>query len=606
MLTVRLALRNLRHRPGRAALLLVTLTIATTTLSLALAVNETGDGPWDRVWRQTNGFHVSAEAGHDSASQAAQAPAEVASARAALTTLAREPEVAAYGGPWPVLYGFGDVGGQRVELMVQVREPAPSDVGQPLVTAGRWLSDDDGVVLEDGLAETLGVEPGDTVTIAGRRLPVRGTAMTVSQNRFPLSQPGHAWVNQPTGRTLTEAGLADSGTAVELRLVDPDAADAFVAEHESLTTGNTDEGWLLLETWRTQRADSHSDVGVLAAALLGVGILLAALTIATAAVLVAGRMAAQIRQVGTLKAVGVTPWQVTAVLLVEQLVLAAVATAVGLAAGTLLSPLVARSSVTLFGPPEPPGLTWPRVALVGGVAFAVVLLATVRPALRGARRSTLRSLATDVRTPRASRLGRLAGGARLPLPAVLGLRSAPRRPGRVLLNATGLALGVAMVVVAIALQQSLNVLDSEPQETDPAGRAALDALYDQVRTIFLAATGLLILLSVINALIVAVFAARDSARNHAVLRAVGATPRQTVSALVVAQLPACLLACAVGVPLGLALFELVEGGDLPPVQLSAMTVAAVAVAAPAVFAAVVSLPARLIARRPVAPLLTYE
>jgi putative ABC transport system permease protein len=58
------------------------------------------------------------------------------------------------------------------------------------------------------------------------------------------------------------------------------------------------------------------------------------LTIATAAILVAGRMAAQIRQVGTLKAVGVTPGQVTGVLLADYLTAALLATAVGLVAGT--------------------------------------------------------------------------------------------------------------------------------------------------------------------------------------------------------------------------------------------------------------------------------
>jgi putative ABC transport system permease protein len=35
-------------------------------------------------------------------------------------------------------------------------------------------------------------------------------------------------------------------------------------------------------------------------------------------------------------------------------------------------------------------------------------------------------------------------------------------------------------------------------------------------------------LGTINAFIVATFAARDGARNHAVMRAIGATPRQTL------------------------------------------------------------------------------
>jgi hypothetical protein len=57
-LIVRLALRNLRRRPGQALLLLLTLTIATGVLGVAASVHGSADAPWDRVWRETNGFHV--------------------------------------------------------------------------------------------------------------------------------------------------------------------------------------------------------------------------------------------------------------------------------------------------------------------------------------------------------------------------------------------------------------------------------------------------------------------------------------------------------------------------------------------------------------------
>ena len=106
--------------------------------------------------------------------------------------------------------------------------------------------------------------------------------------------------------------------------------------------------------------------------------------------------------------------------------------------------------------------------------------------------------------------------------------------------------------------------------------------------------------------IVATFAARDAARNQAVLRAVGATPRQTVVALIVSQLVACAIAVAAGIPLGLGLWSLMEGGDLPTVRVPATALVLLAAVVPVVFAAIVSVPARLLARRPVAPLLTYE
>jgi putative ABC transport system permease protein len=242
------------------------------------------------------------------------------------------------------------------------------------------------------------------------------------------------------------------------------------------------------------------------------------------------------------------------------------------------------------------------------VALAVVLLGTVRPALRGIRQSTLRSLAAGPRPPRRpGRLGRLAARAGVPLPGVLGITSAWRRPGRLLTNAAGLLLAVAMLVVALALRDSLDLLNLRPPEPGHAASdAAVAILYDQIRAIILGTAALLLVLGTVNAFIVATFAARDAARNHAVLRAIGATPRQTVVALIVSQLVACVIAVAAGIPLGLALWSLMEGGDLPEVRVSAPSLALLAVAVPLAFAAIVSVPARLLARQPVAPALTYE
>jgi len=333
--------------------------------------------------------------------------------------------------------------------------------------------------------------------------------------------------------------------------------------------------------------------------------------VATAAVIVAGRMAAQTRQIGTLKAVGVTPRQVVLALLVENLALAGLATLVGLGAGRIVAPRLADASLTILGQPETPALTWGRVAIVAGVAAAVVVLATVRPAVRGLRHSTVRSLASGARPPRRpGHMANWAATASLPLVGVLGLRSAWRRPGRLLTNAVGLSLAVAMIVVAAGLRPSLARLaaaDSTPARPGEALSAgAVDNLYEQVRTIVLGTAGLLVVLATINALIIAALAARDSARNHATLRAIGATPRQTTATLVVSQMGACLLAVALGLPLGLGLWSVMDGGDLPPVPVPATTLLAIAAIVPLGFAALVTLPARRWAHQPPARALTYE
>jgi putative ABC transport system permease protein len=607
-LAVRLAGRSLRRRPGQALLLLLALTITTGVLGVATSVHGSADGPWDRVWRATRGFNVSFNVYHPPDEPGDRAFVDDLRRRG--EQLAKAPEVVGVGGPWTHLYGSIRVAGGNEDLTAEIRDPGPYQVDQPLVTNGRWLGEGGGLVLESGLAASLHAAPGDTVTIQGQRFLVRGAAQTVSRGRFPLSRPAQVWVTPETAGRLRSLGMTEEGFEVQLRLADPNQAAAFVAAHRSLLDVSDPSSSVngFLETWQQRRADSHSDVDILAGTLFIAGTLIAMLTVATAAVLIAGRMAAQIRQVGTLKAVGVTPLQIVLVLLVEHLEIAAGATALGLGIGRLLAPRIAETSVTVLGTPQPPPLTLTRVGIVAAAAFAVVLLGTVRPALRGIRQSTLRSLASGPRPPRRpGRFPRLAAGLGVPLPGVLGIRSAWRRPGRLLTNAAGLLLAVAMIVVSLALRDSLDLLHLRPPEPGHAASdAAVAILYEQIRAIILGTAGLLLVLGTINALIVATFAARDAARNHAVLRAVGATPRQTVIALIVSQLGACALSVVVGIPLGLGLWSLMEGGDLPRVSVPATSLLLLAVAVPLAFAAIVSFPASLIARKPVAPLLTYE
>jgi len=66
------------------------------------------------------------------------------------------------------------------------------------------------------------------------------------------------------------------------------------------------------------------------------------------------------------------------------------------------------------------------------------------------------------------------------------------------------------------------------------------------------------------------------------------------------------LAVVLGIPLGMGLWSLMEGGALPETGVSLLALLLVVVLVPIVFAAVVSIPARRLAGRPVAPLLTYE
>jgi putative ABC transport system permease protein len=614
-LIIRLAWRNLRRRPGQAVLLLLVMCVSTTTVSLALAIDEAGFQPWDRLHYSINGFHVQTYASYHTSEQLSvdsiplPDPANVASADGLLARLAGEPGVTAVGGPWPHLLAEGQVGGVTLALWAEVRDSKPAAVSQPLITSGNWLDNsDDTVVLEDGLASLLKVKAGDEVSLAGQRLRVLGSAMTTSVGRYPTEQPATVWVNRSTAAKLLTAKAIPLGAVLELRLARAQDAEAFVAAHAADPALG---GGGLMRTWQLVKT-RQSRIAPLTLALTVIAMLLAGLTVATAAVLVTGRMAAQSVQIGALKAIGVTPRQALAVALVEYLSIAMAAAVMGIVSGTLLAPLMARGMVNLYGAPAAPAITWQRALTVLVVALAVVIVGSVQPALRGVRHSTVRALGAGVRPPKRSSLAaRLAARAGLPLPAVLGLRSALRRPGRTIANATGLALGVAMVIVGMGVYRGVQNFRDDPgmSEQDALAMTGIGSLIDQLQAIVLVGAALLVALAALNAMVVAIFAARDNAGNHAILRAVGATPRQTVVSFVVAQLGASLLGCAAGIPLGVLLFNSVNGDStkgLGTIALPASVYVAVAVAAPLLYLLVVIVPAARLARRPVAGVLSYE
>jgi putative ABC transport system permease protein len=597
-LIIGLAWRNLRHRPWQALLLLFALSMSTTAITVALALTEIGDRAWHRAAQATGDFHVGAS------TEVPQEVSERDRVRAELASLGSAPGVVAASAPWRQVQVGGEINGTETLLYVEVRDPEPAAVDQPLVTAGQWLDNRQGVVVEEGLAAAADLDPGDTITIAGQHLPIRGAALSVSAQPYPMHQPARVWISPAAATRL--AGALDGGAyVIALRLSDPDQAESFAAAHPEVSA-----------TWQEEKSEFAWEIQELTATLAGLAAIVVGLTIATAALLVAGRMATQIRQVGTLKAVGVTPGQVTRVLLVEYLTVALVATAVGLAAGTLLAPSLARLTrvLSVYGAQSPP-ITLPRAAIVVAIATTVVLLATVRPALRGVRRSTLHSLNSTARPPhQPGPLIRALARLPLPLPIGLGLRAATRRPGRFIATTFGLTIGIALVIAALALRTGVQAFHREStsriavdaHDGDPFSLATELQDLDRASTLGFTIATFLIGLAVINAVIAAVFSANDSARNHAILRTLGTTPRQTVTAFLIAHLTACLLACALGIPLGIAIYNAIRGGSLGPIELTPLTYFATSLTALLLYTLIALTPAKLLTRRPITPLLAYE
>jgi putative ABC transport system permease protein len=402
-------------------------------------------------------------------------------------------------------------------------------------------------------------------------------------------EPGLVWLTEADARGLPPAEEFLS-YVVNLKLADPTDAPAFVTANQASTIGPP-----ILESWQAIR-NGHDQLVQDSQEVLRTGSwLLALLAVASVAVLVGGRMADQTRRVGLLKAVGGTPRLVAAVLLAEYVVVALLAAVAGLAAGWLAAPLLTDPGAGLLGSAGAPSLTLSTVGVVTAVALGVAVAATLVPALRAARTSTVHALADAPHPPRRTAL-LIAISARLPVPLLLGLRVAARRPRRVALAAVSIAITVSGIVAALAARATLDQDAQLVGGTDPTIEAANKVLL--VITVTLAA------LAAVNAIVVTWVTALDAKHSSALARALGATPQKVSTGLSTAQVLPALAGAVLGIPGGLALFAAVSGDETanPPLwQLLAVVPATVLVVA-----ALTAIPARLGARRPPAEILQAE
>ncbi len=167
--------------------------------------------------------------------------------------------------------------------------------------------------------------------------------------------------------------------------------------------------------------------------------------------------------------------------------------------------------------------------------------ATLVPAVRGARASTISALNDPAHPPR-RRARLIALSARLPVPLLFAVRLIARRPRRAVLTAASLTIAVAMI---------------------------------------------------------------DAQRPTALSRALGATPWQISAGLTAAQLIPDLIAACLGIPAGLALYQL-AGGHLQEASPPLWWLLAVIPGTLLVVALLTAIPARIGAARSPAEILRSD
>jgi putative ABC transport system permease protein len=115
----------------------------------------------------------------------------------------------------------------------------------------------------------------------------------------------------------------------------------------------------------------------------------------------------------------------------------------------------------------------------------------------------------------------------------------------------------------------------------------------------------LVVLAAMSAILTTWATVIDAERSTALARALGATPRQVTSGLTAAQLLAGLLAACLGIPAGLAIYQL-AGGNVATANPPLLMLLAVIPCTLAAVTVLTSIPARLGANRCVADVLRSE
>ncbi|GAA2138746.1 hypothetical protein GCM10009844_07000 [Nocardioides koreensis] len=437
---------EVRGRRLRAMLvLLVVVALASVAIVAGLSTQQQAGSRWDAAFAESNGAHVTITSDDP----------------AALRAVAADPRVAARSAAYDVSFGVEVTRGTRLvgeTGVLAMADRARPDIARPLLREGRWVRPGaaDEAVVDRAFALDEGIGLGDRLTLrqAGRTLTVTvvGQAVNLRDTFYPDGD-ATVWLD-PAGY----AALAPRGAArtVFLRLHDPDAAEAFVADVSGVV-GTSD--WL----------DTRTDV-LRAGSIFGTFLrVLGVFVMVAAAVVVAGSVATRVlarrRDIGLLKAVGVTPAQVTGAVVLAHAVVAAAGVLVGWLLGGLLAGELQLQVAEVLGSAGPvfdPGALLTTLLVVE----VLVVAATVIPARRAGHTPTTVALA-PVPPTRGHRSRLAAAGERLglgPVP-VAGLRDAFAQPARATMTALALGVAVVGVVVTAGFSRTIDGVIGDPAVT---------------------------------------------------------------------------------------------------------------------------------------------
>ncbi|GMR09844.1 MAG: hypothetical protein BMS9Abin28_0664 [Anaerolineae bacterium] len=406
-------LKNLLRRKARTALTLIGVAIGVAAI---VALGAIGSGLTDKFDELLTAGGADLTVLQAGASEAFFSAVDVNLAG----DIAAVPGVAQVEG---VLLGVLPVSGSPY-FLVYGYDPAGAGIERFTVTEGRELAAPDEILLGRIAAGGLGISPGDSIALGGSTFQVSG-----------LYETGITW--EDGGALLTLAGAqkilkkTDQVSIFQVWLA-PGADGEAVRQR--IEAGIPDVG-VLRASEVAENTEDIQVIGAMAWAIAFIAIVVGGLGMMNAILM---SVFERTREIGALRALGWSRWDVLTMILGEALTLSALGWAAGiLMACVLLAYLGSTASGQLLGGEITFGLLFQSVA----VTFFLGTVGGLYPAWRAARMApadALRAEGGNLRPPPRW----------IPIPV---LRDALRNRTRGILTLGGVALGVAVVVALVGL-----------------------------------------------------------------------------------------------------------------------------------------------------------
>lgn len=355
--------------------------------------------------------------------------------------------------------------GEWLPLLIFVTEDfGATRIGVVRPDSGAWPPADGSLLLERDAAHLL---DGRTPLLIRRRdgaefpLPVAGTVHDAALPPAASGMTVYAYARPPT---IAALGIDSRLRQLKIIVSDPSLADQRVTQLAR---------WLQSQGRRVERiqvppAGRHPHQGI-TDAVLSLQLACSALTLVLGAVITAtvlqGMLARQIRQIGVMRAIGASTWQVAALYLLLVAVLSALATAGGMVAGVQLAQRVSAALLqrVLNFTMESAALPATTYAVLACCGILLPLMAALPPVLLACTRPVHRVLFAGS----GASLGGLTPAwlARLPL----ALRNTLRQRARFILNVSLLGIGGALYLASANLRLAAD---------EHLAQAAADRLHD--------------------------------------------------------------------------------------------------------------------------------